>query len=150
MKRNHRSLKAWQESIVLVEHVYKATRSFPKDEIFGLVSQMRRSAVSVPANIAEGSARSGTKELLQFLSIAAASLSELDTHVEIAIRLGYIKDDALTREIDDVGGLIMGLIASIKRRMTSPAFISPFTPSPFALHLEEAPDMHIRGVHHGN
>jgi four helix bundle protein len=117
VKRNHRSLKAWQASIVLVEHVYQATRSFPRDEIFGLVSQMRRCAVSVPANIAEGSARSGTKELLQFLSIAAASLSELDTHVEIAIRLGYIKDDALVREIDDVGGLIMGLIASIKRRL---------------------------------
>ncbi|MEK6212366.1 MAG: four helix bundle protein [Pseudomonadota bacterium] len=118
MKRNHRSLKAWQESIVLVEHVYEATRTFPKDELFGLTSQMRRSAISVPANIAEGSARAGTKELLQFLSIAAASLSELDTHVEIAIRLGYLKDNALTREIDDVAGLLMGLIASIKRRST--------------------------------
>ena len=118
MKRNHRSLKAWQESIVLVEHVYEATRKFPKEELFGLTSQMRRSAVSVPANIAEGSARTGTKELLQFLSIAAASLSELDTHVEIAVRLGFLKDDSLTREIDDVAGLLMGLIASIKRRST--------------------------------
>jgi len=118
VKRNHRSLKVWQESIVLVEHVYEATRTFPKEELFGLTSQMRRSAVSVPANIAEGSARTGTKELLQFLSIGAASLSELDTHVEIAIRLGYLKDDALTREIDDVAGLLMGLIASIKRRST--------------------------------
>ena len=116
MKRNHRSLKAWQESIVLVEHVYKATLSFPKEEIFGLTSQMRRAAISVPANIAEGSARAGTKELLQYLSIAAASLSELDTHVEIAARLGYLTDHTLARELDDVGGLIMGLIASIKRR----------------------------------
>jgi four helix bundle protein len=118
MKRNHRSLKAWQQSITLVEHVYKATQSFPKQEIFGLVSQMRRAAVSVPANIAEGSARSGTKELLQFLSIAAASLSELDTHVEIASRLGYIDGAKLAQEIDDVGGLIMGLIASIRKRAT--------------------------------
>ena len=118
MKRNHRSLKAWQQSIALVENVYKATRTFPKDETFGLVSQMRRAAVSVPANIAEGSARSGTKELLHFLSIAAASLSELDTHVEISIRVGYLTDDALVREIDDVGGLIMGLIASIRKRVT--------------------------------
>ena len=103
MKRNHRSLKAWQQSIALVENVYKATRTFPKDETFGLVSQMRRAAVSVPANIAEGS---------------AASLSELDTHVEISIRVGYLTDDALVREIDDVGGLIMGLIASIRKRVT--------------------------------
>jgi len=77
---------------------------------------MRRSAISVPANIAEGSARTGTKELLQFLSIAAASLSELDTHVEISIRLGYLKENGLMQEIDDVAGLLMGLIASIRRR----------------------------------
>src|SRR4051794_29511304 len=95
----------------------RTTRSFPREEIFGLVSQ-RRSAVSVPANIAEGSARSGTKDLLRFLSFAAASLSELDTHIEIAFRLGYVNDDALAREADDVGGLFMGLIASIKRRTT--------------------------------
>ena len=66
MKRNHRSLKAWQQSIALVENVYKATRTFPKDETFGLVSQMRRAAVSVPANIAEGSARSGTTASFPF------------------------------------------------------------------------------------
>jgi four helix bundle protein len=111
-------LKAWKESIVLVEHIYEATRSFPKEELFGLVSQMRRAAVSVPANIAEGSARQGTKELLQFLSIASASLSELDTHVEIAIRLGYLQNDVLAQEIDDVAGLLMGLSAAIKRRTT--------------------------------
>jgi len=116
MKRNHRSLKAWQKAINLVERIYAETRVFPKEELFGLTSQMRRAAVSVPANIAEGSARQGTKELLQFLSIASASLSELDTHVEIAARLGYVKDDSLAREIDDLAGLLMGLTASIKRR----------------------------------
>lgn len=116
MKRTHRTLKAWQESIGLVEHIYAATKAFPKDEVFGLTGQMRRAAVSVPANIAEGFARAGTKELLHYLYIAAASLSELDTHVEIAIRLGYLKDNALVREIDDVAGLIMGLQSSIKRR----------------------------------
>ena len=116
MKRNHRSLKAWQESIALVEHVYAVTKTFPKEEAFGLTSQMRRSAVSVPANIAEGSARAGTKELIQYLYIAAASLAELDTHVEIAMRLGYLKDRSLIQEIDDVAGLIMGLQSAIKRR----------------------------------
>ena len=100
----------------MVEDVYAATRVFPKEELFGLTNQMRRAAISVPANIAEGAARAGTKELLQFLSIAAASLSELDTHVEIAMRLGYLKDDALLTEIDTVAGLLMGLSASIKRR----------------------------------
>jgi len=116
VKRNHRSLKAWQQAVALVEHVYTVTRAFPKEELFGLTNQMRRAAISVPANIAEGAARAGTKELLQSLSIAAASLSELDTHVEIAMRLGYLKDDTLLMEIDAVAGLLMGLSASIKRR----------------------------------
>ena len=117
MNRNHRSLKAWQKAIELVERVYGETREFPKEELFGLTSQMRRAAVSVPANIAEGAARSGTKELLRFLGIAAASLSELDTHVEIAKRLGYLNDDALHREIDAVSALLMGLHASLKKKL---------------------------------
>ena len=117
MKRNHRSLKTWQEAVNLVEHVYAATRSFPKEEMFGLAAQMRRAAVSVPANIAEGAARAGTKELVRFLSIAAASLSELDTHVEIARRLGYLEGPGLFERIDSVAGLLMGLNASIKRKM---------------------------------
>ncbi|HEV8261273.1 MAG TPA: four helix bundle protein [Burkholderiales bacterium] len=116
MKRNHRSLKAWQKAIELVERVYGETREFPKEELFGLTSQMRRAAVSVPANIAEGAARSGTKELVRFLSIAEASLSELDTHVEIARRLGYLKND-LHAEIDAVAALLMGLSASLKRKL---------------------------------
>jgi four helix bundle protein len=87
MKRGHRNLKVWEEAMKLVEHVYRVSRSFPKEEIFGLTVQMRRAAISVPANIAEGAARSGTKELARFVSIAIASLSELDTHIEIARRL---------------------------------------------------------------
>jgi len=109
VKRNHRSLKAWQKAIELVERVYGETRKFPKEELFGLTSPMRRAAVSVPANIAEGAARSGTKELVRFLSIAEASLSELDTHVEIANRLGYLKNDQLHDEIDALSALLMGL-----------------------------------------
>jgi four helix bundle protein len=116
VKRSHRTLKAWPESISLVEHVYELTKAFPKEEIFGLTSQMRRAAVSVPANIAEGFARSSTKELIQYFYIAAASLSELDTHVEIAVRLGYLQDSRLVQEIDDVAGLLMGLQSAIKRR----------------------------------
>jgi len=89
---------------------------FPKDELFVFTSQMRRAAVSVPATIAEGAARAGTRELLPFLSIAAASLSELDTHVELALRLGYLRDNKLQQEIDGVSGPLMGLTASIRRR----------------------------------
>jgi four helix bundle protein len=117
VKRNHRSLKAWQQAIQLVEHVYSLSATFPKEELFGLSSQMRRAAVSVPANIADGAARSGTKELLRFLGIANASLSELDTHVEIARRLGYLKDNALELDIDSVSALIMGLVASVKKKL---------------------------------
>ena len=117
MKRNHRSLVAWQKAIELVERVYAETASFPKEELFGLTSQMRRAAVSVPANIAEGAARSGAKELVRFLAIATASLSELDTHMEIARRLGYLKSDKLTQEIDTVSALLMGLSASVKKNL---------------------------------
>jgi len=117
VKRNHRSLKVWQKAIELVEHVYAETRNFPKEELFGLTSQMRRAAVSVPANIAEGAARSGTKELIRFLSIAEASLSELDTHVEIALRLGFVKNNKLQDEMDAVAGLLLGLSASIRKKL---------------------------------
>jgi len=117
LKRNHRTLKAWQLGIDLVQQVYVSTRTFPNEEVFGLTAQMRRAAVSVPANIAEGFARAGTKELLRFLTIAAASLSELDTHVEIARRLGYLKDGALAERIDEVAAVVMGLEASLKRRL---------------------------------
>lgn len=85
--------------------------------MFGLTSQMRRAAVSVPANIAEGAARSGTRELVRFLSIAEASLSELDTHVEIALRLGYLRNDRLLNEINAVAGLLLGLSASVKKKL---------------------------------
>lgn len=117
MQRNHRSLKAWQKAIELVEHVYASSRLFPKEEMFGLAAQMRRAAVSVPANIAEGAARSGSKELLRFLSIAEASLSELDTQVEFATRLGYLKDDRLVQEMDAVAGLLLGLSASVRKKL---------------------------------
>ena len=117
MKRNHRNLKAWQRAMDLVTLVYAATSSFPASEKFGLTSQLQRSAVSVPANIAEGFARNGTKELLHFLGIAAGSLSELDTLIDLSTRLGYLNNaEELNGEVDEVSGLLMGLSASIKRR----------------------------------
>ena len=103
----------------LVTAIYNVTSSFPATEKFGLSSQLQRAAVSVPANIAEGFARNGTKELLHFLSIAAGSLSELDTLTELAARLGYLNNtEELNGKVDEVSGLLMGLSASIKRRAT--------------------------------
>ncbi|WP_132000150.1 four helix bundle protein [Dokdonella fugitiva] len=90
-KRPHERLDVWRDSMSLVELVYRLSRSFPDSERFGLVSQARRSAVSIPSNIAEGAARRSTAEYLRFLSIARGSLSELDTQIQIATRLGYIE-----------------------------------------------------------
>jgi four helix bundle protein len=121
VKRSHRDLLAWQESMLLVEAVYAVTTTFPKEELFGLTSQLRRAAVSVPANIAEGAARNGSKELLQFLGIASGSLSEVDTLVEIALRQGYIADigDLLTR-IQRVTSLLLGLRESVRKKIAAP------------------------------
>jgi four helix bundle protein len=117
VKRNHRNLRAWQQAVGLVEQVYRVTESFPKTEQYGLRSQLRRAAVSVPANIAEGAARQGTKELLYFLNVASGSLSELDTLVEVAQRLGFVQSASdLTERIDNVAALTMGLMASLKRK----------------------------------
>lgn len=90
MRRKRHDLLVWQEAIQLVKMVYEVTAGFPRDELYGLTSQMRRAAVSVPSNIAEGAARFGTKEFLQFLAIARGSLSEIETQIIIANRLGFI------------------------------------------------------------
>ena len=106
---------AWQQAIELVVLVYQSTESFPRSELYGLTSQLRRAAVSVPANIAEGAARKGTPELLRYLSIAQGSLSELDTHIEVAHRLGFLQDrQPLDEKIGRVFQLLSGLAASLK------------------------------------
>ena len=116
-ERAHRKLPVWKASIGLVEAFYVASARFPKEEMFGLQGQMRRAAVSVPANIAEGAARKSTAELIQFPYVANGSLSELDTHLEIARRLGYVADDAeLQDQLDDVQSQLLTVIESLKRR----------------------------------
>lgn len=120
IKRTHRDLLVWRESIELTVLIYKATESFPKSEVYGLTSQLRRAASSVPANIAEGAARTGTPELLRFLSIANGSLSEVDTHLEIADRLGYLADKkVLDEKVEQVFRLLTGLIASLRKNTES-------------------------------
>jgi four helix bundle protein len=117
---NHRRLIAWQEAIRLVELVYRETARFPREEVFGLATQLRRSAVSIPANIAEGAGRNSTRELAQFLGIASGSKAELDTHLEIAVRLGLIRADSEAFSLfDRVGRLLIGLRKSVKRSIAA-------------------------------
>lgn len=117
MKRAHHNLKAWQEAMELVKMIYESSSSFPESENYGLKSQMRRAAVSIPSNIAEGAARTGTKEFLQYLSISRGSLSEVETQLLIARSLGYIKNpEHVFEQIDKVFGLLGGLINSLRER----------------------------------
>lgn len=87
--QSHRDLKVWQLGMTIAEHVYGLTQRFPSEERFGLTSQLRRAASSVPANIAEGNARDSTKDYLRFLSIAVASLAEVETFLELGVRLKF-------------------------------------------------------------
>jgi len=109
-------LKAWQEGMILVEDVYKLTATFPKNEVFGLVDQLRRATSSVPMNIAEGSGCNTDKEFIQFLTIARRSLYEVVTAIKIAERLGYLLEaKIILAKCDKVGSLINGLINSLRR-----------------------------------
>jgi four helix bundle protein len=85
--QSFQDLQVWQKAMLLAERVYRLTKGFPREELFGLTNQMRRAAASIPANIAEGWARRGTKEFLQFLNIAAGSLRELETYILLAQRV---------------------------------------------------------------
>ena len=115
--RKHHDLRVWQEAVALVTEVYKITASFPKEEVFALTSQMRRAAISIPSNIAEGAARTTDKEFHQFLSIARGSLSELETQLVISRNLGYLNDkEQVSTRVDVLFGLLGGLIKSIQGR----------------------------------
>jgi four helix bundle protein len=110
--RPHHKLDAWTNGIDLVVEVYKATESFPKEERYGLTSQIRRAAVSIPANIAERAGRYSNRKFAHFLSNAQGSASELETELIIAGRLGYLNQEtysALMRPLDRIGRLITGL-----------------------------------------
>lgn len=100
----------------MVTEVYKITEKFPKSEIYGLSLQMRRTAVSIPSNIAEGAARNSTKEFLQFLSVAQGSAAELETQLIITSKLGYINNaERFLKELDEISKMVLGLSKSLKR-----------------------------------
>ncbi len=112
--KSYRDLEVWSLSMDLVEDVYRETGKFPDEERFGLSSQMRRAAVSIPSNIAEGSGRKNAKEFIQFLYIAKGSLAELETQIEIAHRLNYMRDiNKYLENTKRIRMMIIGLVSSL-------------------------------------
>ena len=108
----HRDLVAWQRAMQLVRNVYAETTEFPRHELYGLASQLRRAAVSVPSNLAEGASRNSRGEFRQFIGNARGSLAEVETQLEIAKDLGYMERDAaekLLKEVDEISRMLSGL-----------------------------------------
>jgi four helix bundle protein len=117
MNKSYRDLVAWQKAMDLVTAIYQISASFPKEEIYGLTSQLRRAAVSVPSNIAEGQGRHGVAEFRHFLRQASGSLMELETQVMIAERLRYISPELANGILDrsaEIGRILDGLLNSLK------------------------------------
>jgi four helix bundle protein len=113
----HRDLFAWQEAMKLVAAVYRETTAYPRDELYGLVTQTRRAAVSVPSNIAEGAGRNSTGELIQYLGIASGSLSELETEIELGRMLNYLPaTSGILAQVHKVGRLLRALRASLRKK----------------------------------
>lgn len=118
--RYYRELAVWQKAMDLAEECYSATREFPKAELFGLVSQIRRAACAVPANIAEGHGRQHTREFVHFVSIARGSLMELETHLLLSRRVGLLQQEALDALLDsttEVSRMLSGLRKGLQKRL---------------------------------
>jgi len=117
--KSYRELIAWQKAMDLAVQVYELTKTFPREEIYGLTSQLRRAAVSVPSNIAEGQGRRTTKEFQRFLGYAYGSLQEIETQIMLAARLGYVRDEQESQLLEqwaEVGKLINGLSNALRRK----------------------------------
>ena len=116
--RNYNNILAWQKSDDLVVSIYESTRTFPKEEIYSLTSQIRRAAYSVPANIAEGASRSSQKDYLHFLFIARGSLAETTYFLHLSRRLGYLSDELhcrLAEQADEASRVLTGLIGAVEK-----------------------------------
>ncbi|MBN1270223.1 MAG: four helix bundle protein [Kiritimatiellae bacterium] len=116
--RNYKNIKAWEYSDNLTILIYRHTRGFPREELYGLTSQLRRSAYSVPANIAEGSSRNSKRDYLHFLYIARGSLSETEYLCHLAARLGYVKEDVyseITQQLNATFARLHGLIHAVEK-----------------------------------
>jgi len=116
---SHTQLVVWQKAMDVVSDIYKVTKNFPKDEQFGLTSQMRRCAISIPSNIAEGRVRNTTKDFVHFLHIALGSCAELATQLDIAQRQNFVSESRYTEIVellDEVGKMLSALIASLNAK----------------------------------
>ena len=119
--RSYQDLDVWQLAMQVAEDCYKATRTFPSEEAYGMTSQIRRASVSIPANIAEGYGRESTKSFAQFLRIAQGSLKELETHILLCARVGLLADNAaspLLAALDRIGRMLRNLIRSLQAKQT--------------------------------
>ncbi len=120
--RNYKNILAWQKADDLTVALYEVSRSFPKEEAYSLTSQLRRSAYSIPANIAEGASRNSRKDYLHFLYIARGSASEVAYFIHLSQRLSYLKDDAhvrLSLQADEVSKVLTGLIRTVEKQIDS-------------------------------
>lgn len=117
--KTHKDLEAWKRSLDFVTEIYKLTTTFPPDERYGLTNQIRRAAVAIPSNIAEGAARDYDKEFIQFLYIALGSASEIETQLTIAFNLGFLSDGDfknLIAQQETISKLIMGMVKYLKNK----------------------------------
>ena len=115
--KTHKDLEVWKNSIKLITRIYSTTRNFPKEELYGLTNQMRRCAVSIASNIAEGAARNSTKEFIHFLHIARGSMAELETQLIVSHNLSFITEETFKDfeiEMKIIGGQLSGLLRSLK------------------------------------
>lgn len=114
----YKDMEVWKKSIELVANIYKITETYPKNEIFGIVSQIRRAAISIPSNIAEGTVKHSDKETLRFLDIALGSLAELDTQMILSKNLEFINDyKSIELQISKVRALLTGLIKYYSKQL---------------------------------
>ena len=116
--KSHKDLHVWQKSIEFVTILYRITKIFPKEELYGLISQIRRAGISIPSNIAEGAARNYKKEFIQYLYVGLGSASELETQLIISRNLNYIspeKYDSLLSDLTEIRIMLLGLIKSLKK-----------------------------------
>ena len=117
---SYQDLKVWQQGLQLAEECYLITKGYPREELFGMTSQIRRASSAIPANIAEGWGREGTREYIQFLRVAQGSLKELETHLILSQRVGLARQEQVTpllHRTTEIGKMIRSLIGSLQRKL---------------------------------